>query len=145
MKLSTKGRYAVMATADITLHSSWNKGKNTPLPLSSISLRQNISLNYLEQLFLKLRKAGVVRSIRGSSGGYVLAKSPQDIYVYDIMRAVDEGVTARKCTGDDSGCMSDNKCITHDLWCSIDNHIGDYLKSITIKDVVDGNLKKIYV
>jgi len=111
MKLSTKGRYAVMAMVDIG-----QQGGVRPVSLAEISSRQDISQEYLEQLFLKLRKGGLVESARGPGGGYRLARDPDDIFVYDIIAAVDEPMKMTRCGGDAvDGCVRGERCCTHDL------------------------------
>ena len=134
MKLSTKGRYAVMAMADLTARST---GK--PITLGEIAQRQNISLSYLEQLFAKLRKGGLVRSVRGPGGGYLLAQPSEATRISDIILAVDEPIRATRCTpGSPQGCIGDNgRCITHDLWEELGNHIHLFLSSVTLADVCE--------
>ena len=138
MQLSTKGRYAVMALADLAMHS--NGGT---VPLSAISERQHISLHYLEQLFLKMRRAGLVVATRGPGGGYALAEAPGDIDVAAIMEAVDEPVKMTRCSGDsDPGCVADHRCLTHDLWSALGDHIVAFLGSVSLGDVLDNALAK---
>lgn len=134
MKLSTKGRYAVMAMVDLATHS---KGK--PVALADIAERQEISLSYLEQLFGKLRKGGLVRSVRGPGGGYLLARGGADTRVSDIILAVDEPIKATRCTpGSPAGCTSSKgRCLTHDLWEELGNQIYLYLSSVSLEDVVE--------
>lgn len=139
MFLTTKGRYAVMALVDIAVNSN---GK--PVTLADISNRQSIDLGYLEQIFTKLRKVGLVDSVRGPGGGYLLKRSKQEIYVSDVMFAVDENIKMTRCehkTG--MGCL-DNKsrCITHHFWEKLEDHIHHFLKSMTISDVIDKNIKQ---
>ena len=137
MKLSTKGRYAVMAMADLGTNSN-----GSPVSLADIAKRQEISLSYLEQLFGKLRKSGVVKSVRGPGGGYLLARESDRIRVSDIILAVDEPLTATRCTVDSSeGCRSDRgRCLTHDLWQSLSHQIYLYLNSITLEEVCEGKI-----
>lgn len=138
MQLSTKGRYAVMALADLAKHSD-----GSTVPLSAIAERQHISLHYLEQLFLKLRRAGLVVATRGPGGGYALADAPSEIDVAAIMEAVDEPVKMTRCSGDsDPGCVADNRCLTHDLWSALGDHIVDFLGGVTLGDVLDNALAK---
>jgi Rrf2 family iron-sulfur cluster assembly transcriptional regulator len=133
MKLTTKGRYAVTAMLDLSFH-----GREKPIPLMDIAQRQEISLSYLEQLFAKLRRRGLVRSVRGPGGGYLLGEIPEAISVADIIRAVDEPIQATSCeTGSDQGCRPGAKesknlsrCITHHLWENMGLHINQYLESI---------------
>lgn len=134
MKLSTKGRYAVMAMVDLAANSS---GK--PVALADVADRQEISLSYLEQLFGKLRKGGLVKSVRGPGGGYLLARTADDTRVSDIILAVDEPIKATRCTpGSPAGCQSNkSRCLTHDLWEELGNQIYLYLSSVTLQDVVE--------
>ena len=134
MKLTTKGRYAVMAMADLARHSAGD-----PLTLSEIATRQDISLSYLEQLFSKLRKGGLVRSVRGPGGGYLLARSAEAIRVSDIVLAVDEPIRATRCQpGSPMSCQGvKGRCMTHDLWEELSNHILLFLSSVSLADVVD--------
>ncbi len=134
MKLSTKGRYAVMAMVDLAANAS-----DKPVALSDVADRQDISLSYLEQLFGKLRKAGLVNSVRGPGGGYLLAHGSADTRVADIIMAVDEPIQTTRCTpGSPEGCQSDRaRCLTHDLWEELGNQIYMYLSSVSLQDVVD--------
>ena len=134
MKLSTKGRYAVMAMADLATVS-----EKRPISLADIAERQEISLSYLEQLFAKLRRAGLVNSVRGPGGGYLLARAADDTRVADIILAVDEPIRATRCTpGQPLGCRSNqSRCLTHDLWEELGNQIFLYLNSVTLADVVN--------
>ncbi len=136
MKLTTKARYAVMAMVDLAGQTCDN-----PTSLSEIAERQNISLAYLEQLFCKLRRAGVVRSVRGPGGGYCLCRSPEEICICDIVTAVDEPIRAVRCEeGSGVGCVKGEKCQTHDLWAALDNHIHNYLSSVSLAQVLEGRL-----
>lgn len=134
MKLSTKGRYAVMAMVDLARHSG---GK--PVALAEIASRQEISLSYLEQLFGRLRRGGLVRSVRGPGGGYLLARGMDDTRIADIILAVDEPIKATRCRGASSiGCHSDrSRCLTHDLWAELGNQIHLFLSAVTVADVVE--------
>ncbi len=134
MKLSTKGRYAVMAMVDLAMHSD-----NKPISLADIADRQEISLSYLEQLFAKLRRGGLVRSVRGPGGGYLLAREDTETRISDIILAVDEPIRATRCTpGQPFGCrINKSRCMTHDLWEELGNQIYLYLSSVTVADVVD--------
>lgn len=134
MKLSSKGRYAVMAMADLAIHSS-----DKPVSLAEIADRQEISLSYLEQLFGRLRRNSLVRSVRGPGGGYLLARDGDSIRVSDIVIAVDEPLSATRCKpGSATGCHNDSRrCITHDLWEELSNQIYLYLSSISLSDVVN--------
>ena len=133
MKLTTKGRYAVMAMADLASNQ-----KLKPVSLNEISLRQNISLSYLEQLFSKLKNEKLVKSIRGPSGGYVLDKNPKDIKLSNIIFAVDEQVKTLNCKRDSKrGCNGKTvKCITHDLWDDLEKHINEFLDKVSLYDLV---------
>jgi Rrf2 family iron-sulfur cluster assembly transcriptional regulator len=132
VKLSTKGRYAVMAMADLAHHA---RGK--PIALAEVAERQEISLSYLEQLFGRLRRAGLVSSVRGPGGGYMLARDPADMRISDIILAVDEPIKATRCTpGSPMGCHTHRgRCLTHDLWEELGNKIFQYLSSVTLGDV----------
>ncbi|MGB0846673.1 MAG: Fe-S cluster assembly transcriptional regulator IscR [Thiolinea sp.] len=129
MKLTTKGRYAVTAMLDLALH---NGGQ--PVSLADISERQDISLSYLEQLFSKLRRAGLVVSMRGPGGGYQLNGEPEAIVVADIISAVDESVDATRCGGM-ADCQDNKRCLTHDLWADLSNQIRSFLSDITLADM----------
>ncbi len=133
MKLSTKGRYAVMALADLAVRST---GK--PVSLADIATRQEISLSYLEQLFGKLRRGGLVKSVRGPGGGYLLSRQASETRISDIVLAVDEPIKTVRCNlGSPKGCRSDeSRCITHDLWAELGNQIYLYLSSVSLEDVV---------
>ena len=139
MKLTTKGRYAVMAMADLASNAS--KG---PISLSEISLRQNISLAYLEQIFLQLKNKDLVQSVRGPSGGYILMKSPEYIKLSNIINAVDEKVKTLRCKKDSKkGCNGKSvKCITHDLWAELEHHIMYFFEKNTLRDLVSKNNNK---
>jgi Rrf2 family iron-sulfur cluster assembly transcriptional regulator len=130
MRLTTKGRFAVTAMIDIAMHST--KG---PATLAGVSERQRISLSYLEQLFGKLRRHGLVESVRGPGGGYHLARPGENISVADIILAVDEPIDATQCGGQEN-CQEDRRCMTHDLWAGLNAHIFDYLRSVTLAELV---------
>ncbi|MFL2883037.1 MAG: Rrf2 family transcriptional regulator [Pelagibacteraceae bacterium] len=134
MKLTTKGRYAVMAMADL---ASYANGK--PISLTEISLRQNISLSYLEQLFLKLKNKNLVKSVRGSNGGYILVKSPSEIRLSNIIFAVNENVKTLSCKKDSKkGCNhKSTKCITHNLWADLEEHINGFFEKIKLEELVN--------
>lgn len=138
MKLTAKARYAVMAITDIALYGTTSDGVVSAVSLSDISIRQSISLSFLEQLFSKLRKAGIVQSVRGAAGGYSLSLPPEEIYIGAIIHAVHETVQTKRCTGDEGlGCTSKGaKCLSHDLWQAMEDHIELFLASISIADVV---------
>ncbi|MBV17619.1 MULTISPECIES: Rrf2 family transcriptional regulator [Thalassospira] len=137
MKLSTKGRYAVMAMVDLAESS-----KDRPVALADIADRQEISLSYLEQLFGKLRKGGLVRSVRGPGGGYLLARTAQETRVADVILAVDEPIRATRCkSGSPKGCKANQgRCQTHELWEELGNQIYLYLASVSLADVVGRNV-----
>ncbi len=136
MKLTTKGRYAVMAMADLALFK--DKG---PTNLTDISLRQNISLAYLEQIFIKLKKNNLVKSVRGAKGGYVLELSPEEIRISNIIGAVDEEVKMLSCKKESKrGCNNKStKCITHNLWDQLDQHINSFFEKVKLQDLVKKN------
>ncbi|MBP9742678.1 MAG: Rrf2 family transcriptional regulator [Burkholderiales bacterium] len=130
MKLTTKGKFAVTALLDIAIYS-----KNNPLTLCNISERQGISVSYLEQLFVKLRRFGMVKSYKGPGGGYMLAKELNEIRVSEIIKAVDDDMDARTCNGM-RNCQQNKKCLTHDLWNGLTNHVYNYLDNITLNDLI---------
>ncbi len=130
MRLTTKGRFAVTAMVDLALRQ--NSG---PVTLAAISERQHISLSYLEQLFGKLRRARLVSSVRGPGGGYNLAHPAQNISVASIVTAVDEPLDATQCAGKEN-CHEEKRCMTHDLWATLNEKMHDYLSSVTLADLV---------
>ncbi len=130
MKLTSKGRYAVTAMLDVALNSS-----SGPVSLADISERQEISLSYLEQLFARLRKSGLVVSVRGPGGGYILSRDMDEIAISSIVKAVDETVHATKCHGE-HGCQGGVKCLTHTLWNDLSERIEDFLTNITLSELV---------
>lgn len=134
MKLSTKGRYAVMAVVDLACHCD-----EGPVTLADIAGRQDISLSYLEQLFAKMRRADVVKSVRGPGGGYCLSRGAEDTKIADIILAVDEPITATRCgSAPGRGCNKDHsRCMTHDLWSELGRQIHLYLVSVSIADVIE--------
>lgn len=132
MRLTTRGRYAVTALLDLALQDAMQENA---VSLSDIAKRQSISVSYLEQLFSKLRKRGLVNSIRGASGGYHLAKPLDEIDVMSIISAVDESINAMQCGGR-GDCQGGAMCLTHDLWCALSQHIEDYLKNITLAQLL---------
>ena len=136
MKLTTKGRYAVMAMADLALFR--DRG---PISLTDISLRQNISLAYLEQIFIKLKQGSLVKSVRGAKGGYVLRSSPEEIKISNIISAVEEEIKTLNCKKDSKkGCNNkSSKCITHNLWDQLDQHINSFFEKVKLQDLVKKN------
>ena len=134
MRLGTRGRYAVMAMVDLA-----RSGGAAPVALAEIAGREEISLAYLEQLFRKMREAGLVRSVRGPGGGYVLARAADEIRIADVILAVDEPLRATRCKpGSAAGCKSDaSRCLTHDLWAELGARIHMFLNGVTLADVLD--------
>jgi len=130
MRLTTKGRFAVTAMIDLAMNNS-----EGPVTLAEISERQRISLSYLEQLFGKLRRRTLVSSVRGPGGGYTLARKSDELSVAEIIRAVDEPIDATQCAGKEN-CRDDRKCLTHDLWASLNERIFDYLNGVTLAQLV---------
>ncbi|MBK7471465.1 MAG: Fe-S cluster assembly transcriptional regulator IscR [Betaproteobacteria bacterium] len=130
MRLTTKGRFAVTAMIDIALHST-----NGPVTLAGVAERQHISLSYLEQLFGKLRRRGLVESVRGPGGGYSLARAAATVTVADIILAVDEPIDATSCGGEEN-CQDDKRCMTHDLWAGLNKHIHAYLAEISLAQLM---------
>ena len=138
MKLSSKGRYAVMAMSDLAVQARLDAKR--PVSLAEIGAREGISLSYLEQLFARLRRAGLVTSIRGAQGGYCLSAGAAEICIGDIIRAVDEPIEVTRCQLSQGGCQSQNsRCLTHDLWAGLGRHIYGYLDAVTLEDVVSRN------
>lgn len=144
MKLTTKGRYAVMALAELAARQSAR-----PVPLADIAERQDISLSYLEQLFARMRRAGLVKSVRGPGGGYLLARDHAAIAIADIVRAVEESGGAARCApGDPRSCRcaakaggaSDEPCVTHDLWRALGEEVEAFLTRVSLDDVLSGAL-----
>jgi Rrf2 family iron-sulfur cluster assembly transcriptional regulator len=131
MQLTTKGRYAVTAMLDLASNDS-----SRPVTLDMISQRQNISLSYLEQLFAKLRKASLVKSIRGPGGGYLLNVNPVDITLTEIIEAVDENIDLRRCHGA-KNCLRGKQCLSHHLWCEVSDQIRGFLSSRNLQQVID--------
>lgn len=131
MRLSTKGRYAVTAMMDLAIHD-----REGPVTLADISKKQGISLSYLEQLFAKLRKAGLVEGVRGPGGGYRLARIPANITVAEIITSVDEGVDATRCN-QEGNCQDGERCLTHELWMDLSERLYEFLNGITLERFVD--------
>ena len=138
MKLTTKGRYAVTAMLDLAIHH-----EQGPINLADISSRQGISLSYLEQLFSRLRKQGLVTSSRGPGGGYTLGRTAEDISVSDVIRAVDETVDATRCHGK-KNCQGEDRCLTHDLWEELSAQISSFLSDISLASLVErGSVRQV--
>jgi len=139
MKINSRSRYAVMALADMASFDRQN-----PISLRDISLRQNISLVYLEQIFSKLKKNNIVKSVRGTNGGYILAKTPEQIKLLNIFSAVDEKVKTIQCRRESKkGCNGrSTKCITHYLWDDLEMHINDFFEKKNLGDILKNNLEK---
>ena len=134
MKLTTKGRYAVTAMLDLAIHAS-----DKPISLADISERQVISLSYLEQLFSKLRRQGLVQSVRGPGGGYCLSRGAESIFVAQVIEAVNEAVDATGCRGTEN-CQAGSRCLTHDLWTDLSEQIHSFLNNISLASLVkDGD------
>jgi Rrf2 family iron-sulfur cluster assembly transcriptional regulator len=136
MRLTTKGRFAVTAMLDLAL-----RHKQGPVTLAGIGVRQSISLSYLEQLFGKLRRHALVESVRGPGGGYRLAQPTEKVSVADIVLAVDEPLDATQCGGLEN-CQEDKRCMTHNLWATLNDKLYDYLNSVTLQDLVNEQLAK---
>lgn len=136
MRLTTKGRFAVTAMIDLAMRQTQG-----PVTLAGISQRQKISLSYLEQLFGRLRRHELVESTRGPGGGYTLAKSLKDVTVADIIFAVDEPLDATKCGGKEN-CVDEGPCMTHELWANLNRKMIEYLDSVNLADLVDGQKGK---
>lgn len=138
MKLSTKGRYAVTAMLDLVIHMD-----EGPVSLSDIAERQHVSLSYLEQLFAKLRRRGLVTSTRGPGGGYSLKDTPDKVAVVDVILAVDENIDNTNCAGA-ANCQHDEQCLTHDLWQDLSNQIQEFLGGISLAELASrGSVKRI--
>lgn len=133
MMLTTKGRYAVMAVLDMALHEN-----GAPLALSNIAERQNIPLNYLEQIFVRLRKSGLITSVRGSSGGYLLQRLPREITIDQIIDSAEEDIAMTRCKSSVDGCIpGEAKCKTHDLWAGLEKVIRNYFKNISLQNIMN--------
>jgi len=130
MRLTTKGRFAVTAMLDLAMNEN-----GRPVTLADISERQSISLSYLEQLFSRLRQGGLVTSVRGPGGGYRVALALEDVSVSSIIRAVDEQIDATQCGGNEN-CKDEKRCMTHDLWTSLNHRIFDYLEGVSLQHLV---------
>jgi len=130
MRLSTKGRYAVTAMLDLAIHHA-----NGPVTLADISENQGISLSYLEQLFARLKKHGLVEGLRGPGGGYRLSRKPDDISVAEVITAIGEGIDATQCAGNEN-CQDGERCLTHELWTKLGNEIYAFLNGITLASFI---------
>lgn len=139
MRLTTKGRFAVTAMIDLAM-----RGESGPVALASVSERQKISLSYLEQLFGKLRRYKLVDSVRGPGGGYCIARPHNMVTVADIIRAVDEQLDATQCGGREN-CHDEHRCMTHDLWSTLNSKMYEYLSSVTLAELVDRQKTKAMV
>ncbi|WP_019626807.1 Rrf2 family transcriptional regulator [Thioalkalivibrio sp. ALJT] len=137
MKLTTKGRYAVTAMLDVAMHT-----RNGPVSLAEVARRQKLSLSYLEQLFSRLRRKGLVKSSRGPGGGYALSGDPDGISVADIIVAVDEPVDVTRCGGK-ANCNSDSRCLTHDLWADLSDQVYDFLSTRSLADVLQRHQEQV--
>ena len=135
MRLTTKGRFAVTAMLDLAINEAKDAPETKPVTLAGISERQDISLSYLEQLFSRLRRQGLVKSMRGPGGGYNLAKNQTEISIAEIINAVDEQIDATQCGGHEN-CRDEGRCMTHDLWSTLNTKILEYLAGITLADMV---------
>jgi len=131
LKLTTKGRYAVTAMLDLALHY-----ENGPITLAEIAQRQGISLSYLEQLFSRLRRQTLVTSVRGPGGGYRLGRDAKDIYIGEVIQAVDENMDTTRCGGAHN-CQENERCLTHDLWQDLSGQIYSYLNQISLQDMMN--------
>ena len=144
MRLSTRGRYAVMALVDMAAREGRSEGcvNGRPVTLNDIAAAQQLSVAYLEQLFGRLRRAGLVASARGPGGGYRLARTAEATSIAEIVHAVDEPLRATRCSAAGQGCMTKGeRCLTHDLWADLGQQIETYLSSVTLADVIGGRLR----
>jgi Rrf2 family iron-sulfur cluster assembly transcriptional regulator len=137
MRLTTKGRYAVTAMLDLAINH-----ERGPITLADISQRQGISLSYLEQLFSRLRKNGLVDSARGPGGGYRLSRPASEISIASVVIAVDESVDATRCKGTQNGCSGEERCLTHELWTDLSSQIREFLSGITLAQIVEKRYPK---
>jgi len=133
VELNTKGRYAVMAMADVAKH-----GGAGSVPLSAVAERQQLSLAYLEQIFQRLRRAGLVESARGRAGGYALSRPAAEIDIAEIMKAAEEETRMTRCLEGGAGCLGEERCLTHNLWSALGAHISGFLSNVTLQDILDG-------
>ena len=137
MKLTTKGKFAVTALLDMAINGDQS---SAPITLYNISERQGISLSYLEQLFVKLRRNGLVKSYKGPGGGYIIAKKLTDVSISDIIKVVDDDMDARTCRGM-MNCRGNKKCLAHDLWDGLTKYVFNYLEQITLDDLIANKFK----
>ena len=141
MELTTRGRYAVMAMADLARH-----GVGEPVALAAIAERQKLSLAYLEQLFARLRRAELIVSARGRSGGYKLGRAAREITIAEILSAVEEETRMTRCSGEgEAGCLGETRCITHGLWQALGQHIAQFFQTVTLQDVIEGGPRAVSV
>ncbi|PPR40363.1 MAG: HTH-type transcriptional regulator IscR [Alphaproteobacteria bacterium MarineAlpha8_Bin1] len=141
MRLTSKGRFAVTALVDLAIQTDII---NKPVSISSIAYRQNISINFLEQIFRMLKKRRIIKSVRGSSGGYLFNRDPSNVTIYDVIIATEEKMKITQCNEENFGCIDHNKkikCLTHDLWSDLTKHILLFLESVSISDIKRKNLK----
>lgn len=138
MRMSTKAQYAVRAMVNLNLHS-----EGEPVSLRDISLRESISLTYLEQLFVKLRRGKIVKSVRGPGGGYLLARPAKEIQVDEIIDSVEESLVPVSCMDSKKGCACDDQCVTHNVWHGLGERIRQFLSSITLADLTDEAKSKL--
>lgn len=142
MRLSTRGRYAVMALVDMAAREGRSEGcvNGRPVTLNDIAAAQQLSVAYLEQLFGRLRRAGLVASARGPGGGYRLARPASAIHIAEVVEAADEPIVATRCEEGGPGCLGGKRCLTHDLWAELGDQIRLFLGAMTLADVVDGRV-----
>ncbi len=142
MRLSTRGRYAVMALVDMAAREDRSEGcvNGRPVTLNDIAAAQQLSVAYLEQLFGRLRRAGLVASARGPGGGYRLARPASAIHIAEVVEAADEPIVATRCEQGGPGCLGGKRCLTHDLWAELGDQIRLFLGAMTLADVVDGRV-----
>ena len=140
MQLSTRGRYAVMALIDLATLQNGSGDEARAVKLEEIAKRQEISLSYLEQLFAQLRRAGVVESLRGPGGGYKLSRHEEEIHLFEIIGAVNEGTKATRCDGV-TGCMEKGRCNAHDLWSALGDHIESFMRHVNLKMICEKSIE----
>ncbi len=142
MRLSTRGRYAVMAMVEMAAREGQARGCDAgrPVTLGEIATAQHLSVAYLEQLFARLRKAGLVASARGPGGGYRLARPATEIAIAEVVEASDEQISATRCEEGGPGCLAGDRCLTHDLWAELGDQIRLFLRGLTLAEVVEGKV-----